>query len=355
MKNFKALAVLTSVSMLMGMSGCGNVETNSSDESSEITSTEIESEAATETEVPTEGTTSCTHKWTDATCTTPKTCANCGETSGSALGHEWTAATCENPKECTRCGQISGSALGHTWEPATLTSPKNCTRCGKTEGSALNYASLGTGYVDVDEDSTLLLREEMSENATQLASIAPGYEIEVWDCDSATWYYVLCDGQYGYVKSEYVTFSVSSVDLQQLCDDMNAESKKEGYDYITWFVETDGEKEYIYIACEEEGISENINSIFNAVATYNDDSSYDWYAEKMYGYYEGFKDSWDKLAAKSKSNIYDYLGVDCDLMLEVFDADTGENVYYVYLSTDDESYYGSVLETAIKNAGFVLP
>ncbi|MCD7890922.1 MAG: hypothetical protein LUG26_03890 [Ruminococcus sp.] len=125
MKNIKALAALTAVGMLTGMSGCGNVETNSSDESSEITSTEIESEAATETEAPTEGTTSCTHKWIDATCTTPKTCANCGETSGSALGHEWEDATCTSPKTCIRCGATEGTELGHTYSGMT------CIRCGE--------------------------------------------------------------------------------------------------------------------------------------------------------------------------------------------------------------------------------
>ena len=29
------------------------------------------------------------HVWTDATCTTPKTCSECGETEGEALGHTW--------------------------------------------------------------------------------------------------------------------------------------------------------------------------------------------------------------------------------------------------------------------------
>ena len=30
----------------------------------------------------------CDHKWTDATCTEPKTCSSCGETEGEALGHK---------------------------------------------------------------------------------------------------------------------------------------------------------------------------------------------------------------------------------------------------------------------------
>ena len=54
-----------------------------------------------------------THSWVDATCTTPKTCATCGEISGSALGHNWTSATCTEPKTCSNCGSTSGSAKGH--------------------------------------------------------------------------------------------------------------------------------------------------------------------------------------------------------------------------------------------------
>lgn len=29
----------------------------------------------------------CQHQWEEATCTTPKTCTQCGETEGEALGH----------------------------------------------------------------------------------------------------------------------------------------------------------------------------------------------------------------------------------------------------------------------------
>ena len=41
----------------------------------------------------------CTHEWTDATCTAPKTCALCGETEGEALGHSYETGT------CTVCGE----------------------------------------------------------------------------------------------------------------------------------------------------------------------------------------------------------------------------------------------------------
>ena len=79
------------------------------------------------------------HKWSDATCTDPKTCSVCGATTGSALGHKWTEATCTDPKTCSVCGETYGSALGHSWSAVTCTEPATCTICGTTSGSALGH------------------------------------------------------------------------------------------------------------------------------------------------------------------------------------------------------------------------
>lgn len=79
------------------------------------------------------------HNWEEATCTTPKTCAECGKTEGEALGHDWALATCTDPQTCTRCGETQGSALGHIWTDATCTAPKTCSVCGMTEGEALGH------------------------------------------------------------------------------------------------------------------------------------------------------------------------------------------------------------------------
>ena len=56
---------------------------------------------------------SCGHKhtWIDATCTQPKTCSECGQTEGEALGHDWTEATHQSPKTCKRCGETKGGVL----------------------------------------------------------------------------------------------------------------------------------------------------------------------------------------------------------------------------------------------------
>ncbi len=82
----------------------------------------------------------CVHDWTDATCSTPKTCSKCGETEGDALGHSYTSyvstkATCEDAGVRTYycangCGgryTASISATGHNMVDGT------CTTCGKTE------------------------------------------------------------------------------------------------------------------------------------------------------------------------------------------------------------------------------
>ena len=35
------------------------------------------------------------HVWVEATCSTPKTCSECGETEGEVADHKWVEATCE--------------------------------------------------------------------------------------------------------------------------------------------------------------------------------------------------------------------------------------------------------------------
>ena len=82
----------------------------------------------------------CKHEtWHDATCLTPKTCAECGETEGEALGHVWMAATCETPKTCEQCGLTEGEAKGHDWQDVTCETPKTCATCALTEGEPLGH------------------------------------------------------------------------------------------------------------------------------------------------------------------------------------------------------------------------
>lgn len=80
----------------------------------------------------------CFHKeWYAASCTSPKTCAECGETEGEALGHTWADATCTAPKTCSTCNLTEGEALGHVWQEATTEAPKTCSTCAVTEGERI--------------------------------------------------------------------------------------------------------------------------------------------------------------------------------------------------------------------------
>lgn len=81
----------------------------------------------------------CSHEWSDATCSAPKTCKLCGETEGESLQHQWEAATCASAKKCAFCGLTEGVALDHTWEEATCSKPKTCKICGETEGETLPH------------------------------------------------------------------------------------------------------------------------------------------------------------------------------------------------------------------------
>lgn len=51
--------------------------------------------------------------------------------------HVWEAATCSSPKTCKDCGATEGETLTHEWAEATYSAPKTCTLCGLTEGEKL--------------------------------------------------------------------------------------------------------------------------------------------------------------------------------------------------------------------------
>ena len=54
------------------------------------------------------------------------TCTRCDYTTyqeQSALGHDWTDATCTTPRTCARCAVTEGAALGHDWGNWIVTTP----------------------------------------------------------------------------------------------------------------------------------------------------------------------------------------------------------------------------------------
>ena len=86
----------------------------------EETATDPTEETATDpteetTTDPTEAPAQCSHNWKDATCTTPKTCKNCGATEGSAKGHSYTSEV--TPATVTENGcAIHTCACGDSYE-----------------------------------------------------------------------------------------------------------------------------------------------------------------------------------------------------------------------------------------------
>ena len=112
------------------------------------------------------------HGWQEATCTEPRTCADCGKTEGEPLGHDFEPATCFAPRTCKRCGYmegdpaphvfsqptctglatcvvcgaVTGEVAEHTWVEATCIMPKHCAVCGLTEGSVLPHQWVEANY-----------------------------------------------------------------------------------------------------------------------------------------------------------------------------------------------------------------
>ncbi len=91
----------------------------------------------------------CSHTWSEATCTAPKTCTKCQKTEGEALGHSWVDANCTTPKTCSVCQTTEGEANGHTGGTATCTDQAVCTVCSTPYGevNATNHTGEEFTYV----------------------------------------------------------------------------------------------------------------------------------------------------------------------------------------------------------------
>lgn len=76
----------------------------------------------------------CSHEWTEADCTTPKTCSKCDLTEGEALPHQWQDATCTQVKTCILCGQEEGTLLKHDYQFDQ--GYMRCSMCGTEDETA---------------------------------------------------------------------------------------------------------------------------------------------------------------------------------------------------------------------------
>lgn len=134
------------------------------------------------------------HTWTEATCTEPRICTECGETEGEAIGRAWAEATCTAPKTCTTCSETEGKALPHNLTEANFQKAPTCTVCGTKEGDPW------TPY--------------FVEHKVPLMSRVRGY-----DC-------VLHAGD-----SEYDTVARVSMDSYKVFDSDENHPAKDGYEY----------------------------------------------------------------------------------------------------------------------------
>lgn len=202
----------------------------------------------------------CRHKtWNEATCETPKTCAECGEVEGEALGHSWQDATCEAPKTCANCGLTEGEALGHNWQDATTEAPMTCSNCAATEGERIvtdpRFTTAATaevqgvwttelrlggdvmGLPEFEDEMVLIMTLELGNDGTMnlYGSIQDGEaylqalieytiemiytELEAQGIDRATTDATMQE-TYGMSVREYAEASLAGIDLDALAESM---------------------------------------------------------------------------------------------------------------------------------------
>lgn len=133
----------------------------------------------------------CTHKlWANATCTSPRTCKNCGKTEGEPLGHEWEEATCTVPKTCQRCGKTEGEPLGHqlgSWTTevdyvdATSKEIRECEKCGEvvdTRNEKEITSFLGDGTFSISPKGFIDRLNEKFSDIPNCSSMNADYELD---------------------------------------------------------------------------------------------------------------------------------------------------------------------------------
>ncbi|MBO5420426.1 MAG: InlB B-repeat-containing protein [Clostridia bacterium] len=133
------------------------------------------------------------HKWTAATCSTPKTCSVCKITEGSPNSHSYTSKVTKEPTctatgvrtyTCSKCSHSyteSIAATGHSFGSWTTTTVATCTvagkqtrtcsKCSKTETK--DIAALGHNYstsYTVDKEATCTEAGSKSQHCSRCSS-----------------------------------------------------------------------------------------------------------------------------------------------------------------------------------------
>lgn len=134
----------------------------------------------------------CPHNWTDATCTTPKKCSDCGKKDGKALGHNMMVTDKEEPTytqdgklfyTCSRCGKSETEKVpqlkcSHQWEEAN--GIKRCIICGETEKDKTSKTT--TPSTSKSEDQSIIeSTTSSSTESSQTSLIQVSFELDYID------------------------------------------------------------------------------------------------------------------------------------------------------------------------------
>ena len=110
----------------------------------------------------------CKHVWSEVTCTAPKTCTECGETEGEALGHSWSEATCQRAKTCENCSAVEGEPLEHQikWqlcEDTTESMEGTCAVCSEQFTDETDWALVADSRIIGTWRSAMMTNRETNE------------------------------------------------------------------------------------------------------------------------------------------------------------------------------------------------
>ena len=112
-----------------------------------------------------------------------------------ACGHEhiWTPATCTEPKTCAECSETEGEPLGHVFKNATHFAASECEVCGAVEGEPLapDFETYGFNVLNISEipvteylDSPIRYKTCTSKYSHSTTASVNLYSYEVFDSDA---------------------------------------------------------------------------------------------------------------------------------------------------------------------------
>ena len=140
---------------------------------------------------------SCNHVWSEATCTAPSTCENCGATTGDKAEHTSTVAnpTCANPDICAVC-EMELSYIPHEFDDGVVTTPADCAT--ETNGTILYTCTVCGGT----QEETLWAYHNLDETYNYATCTVDGSYYGVCTvCGFEESYAIPAQGHYNYFLS----------------------------------------------------------------------------------------------------------------------------------------------------------